>query len=399
MPKSKCIRDTGAERRRELPFWKKLALGAGLGALALAGAEIALRIAGLPKSRFTISSVNGRLSFHSELGQVLDPRDRRIRVRQTHGVWDIHIGEFEEGVGVRGSVPSPDEKNVIVGLGDSFLFGWGLDESKAFLNLVSRKLGKPSLNTGCPWYSTAQYVGWLDKSFERYGPNVSQVILLFCSGNDLRDRAFFEEWKESGARGRGGKVSYSRFRAGDLPVDPIEEMSRLRILRLYDRFMSRVESLQSKSPPIESEGVMYSESGWTLSKSDLLAIKDTCERRSVALAVVYAPCLGELLREGVPFHDQFEEFMSDAGFHFINLYKEFGGLKERGTIADFSDLYFSTDPHWSETGNRLAAGVVADRLAGPIESRSRQRLGRPTADEDNDRDPRHIGRTSPSPRP
>lgn len=94
-------------------------------------------------------------------------------------------------LGFRGKAFSPSTSNVlrIVGLGDSSLFGWGVDDEETYLgrlpDLLAERtpgVGWETLNTGVPGYNTVMEVVTLKRRCLRYKPD---IVLLHHVSNDL----------------------------------------------------------------------------------------------------------------------------------------------------------------------------------------------------------------------
>lgn len=102
--------------------------------------------------------------------------------------------------GFRGRViPSKKGKKSvrIIGLGDSVMFGWGVEEGKDFMSVLAEELQKFApqcdweiVNTGVPGYTTLMEVATLEEKGLAYSPDV--VILNFIN-NDLELPSFIRE--------------------------------------------------------------------------------------------------------------------------------------------------------------------------------------------------------------
>lgn len=76
----------------------------------------------------------------------------------------------------------------IIGLGDSVLFGWGVDESDCYLTQLEARLNQQDsvqyecINTGVPGYNTSMEVALLEEKFDL---NEVDLVLLNFVGNDF----------------------------------------------------------------------------------------------------------------------------------------------------------------------------------------------------------------------
>jgi lysophospholipase L1-like esterase len=74
--------------------------------------------------------------------------------------------------------------NRILVLGDSFAWGYGIEESERFSQLLETSLGVEVINAGVSGYSTDQELLWFKGEGIKYNPDL--VILIF-TGNDIGD--------------------------------------------------------------------------------------------------------------------------------------------------------------------------------------------------------------------
>lgn len=76
-----------------------------------------------------------------------------------------------------------DSGRILV-LGDSFAWGYGVEESERFSQRLETSLGVEVINAGVSGYSTDQELLWFQNEGVKY--DVDLVILVFC-GNDIGD--------------------------------------------------------------------------------------------------------------------------------------------------------------------------------------------------------------------
>jgi hypothetical protein len=148
-------------------------------ALALLVAELALRAV---RPQFTLLGADF-YAADPELGFVLRPG---------HDGTLEGVGEFATRIrvdsrGLRGGEPSPATARQphVLGVGDSFLFGWGVEEHETFLALASREVGAVASNGGIPNYSTCQATARARRLLPELRPDV--VLVAVFAGNDELD--------------------------------------------------------------------------------------------------------------------------------------------------------------------------------------------------------------------
>lgn len=76
-----------------------------------------------------------------------------------------------------------DARRVLV-LGDSFAWGYGVEESERFSQLLERDLGVEVINAGVSGYSTDQELLWYQKEGIKYE---TDLVILVLTGNDVGD--------------------------------------------------------------------------------------------------------------------------------------------------------------------------------------------------------------------
>ena len=104
-----------------------------------------------------------------------------------HGVFTksqfrIHVRINEKGLRDREhSYERPDNMKRILVLGDSFAWGFGVEENYRFSELLETSADIEVINTGVSGYSTDQELLWFSSEGIKYETDL--VILVFC-GND-----------------------------------------------------------------------------------------------------------------------------------------------------------------------------------------------------------------------
>ena len=76
-----------------------------------------------------------------------------------------------------------DNERIVV-LGDSFAWGYGVEESERFSQLLEKSLGVEVINAGVSGYSTDQELLWYKNEGIKYEPD---LVILVLAGNDVGD--------------------------------------------------------------------------------------------------------------------------------------------------------------------------------------------------------------------
>lgn len=132
------------------------------------------------------------VTVHSEGLFEPDP-PRRFRLTPGHNGFLSNIIEFETSIsintlGLRGPelAEKKNSSRRILVIGDSFAFGWGVEQDETFVALLGQELqDTETVNAGVPGFSVVDEVDW----FERYGleQQPDLVLLAVCLANDILD--------------------------------------------------------------------------------------------------------------------------------------------------------------------------------------------------------------------
>jgi lysophospholipase L1-like esterase len=77
----------------------------------------------------------------------------------------------------------------IICIGDSFTFGWGVEQENAFPQLLEKLSGRKVLNAGIPSYGTPREITGL-KQFDR--SCLTHLIIQYCSNDEGENNAFVQ---------------------------------------------------------------------------------------------------------------------------------------------------------------------------------------------------------------
>ena len=148
---------------------------------ALALSEIALRLMGMHP--LYVSPERDRFwKYDSLLGWAHEPGQEGIfETPQFRTV--VRINEN----GLRDRQHSYERQNDlarILVLGDSFAWGYGVEESERFSQLLEKSLGAEVINAGVSGYSTDQELLWYQNEGIKYD---TDLVILVIAGNDVGD--------------------------------------------------------------------------------------------------------------------------------------------------------------------------------------------------------------------
>lgn len=105
-------------------------------------------------------------------------------------------------------VPGTDGNPEVVFVGDSFTYGFGLNDDETFAGIYCREQRRACANLGLPSSGTAKQLDRLETFLDKYGWRPKEVKLFFfamstsfSAGNDFVDNYNYSRWLRSRARG------------------------------------------------------------------------------------------------------------------------------------------------------------------------------------------------------
>ena len=148
---------------------------------ALFLSEIALRVMGL-KPLYVSPERDRFWKYDSLLGWVHQPgQEGSFETPQFRTV--VRINEKGLRDGEHSYERQNDRKRILV-LGDSFAWGYGVEESERFSQLIEKSLDVEVINAGVSGYSTDQELLWYRSEGIKYE---TDLVILVLAGNDVGD--------------------------------------------------------------------------------------------------------------------------------------------------------------------------------------------------------------------
>ncbi len=276
------------------------------------------------------------------------------------------VGDFEDdgspvvietnAWGLRGPEydPAPEDLCVVV-LGDSYAFGWGVEEEASFPRQLERllreHLGAPTLtviNAGIPGYGPYQQIAMLRQVRRYVTPDL--VIATFSLANDPVDEL------------RIARYAPDRLQEYDPALrEPDAFLSRLsRHSRTASLLDQRTRSWQLFGANAGAEARRLMTATW-------VRLIDECRQDGVPLIMVVVPQRNQILRGG-----------GLAGWFAGQLTGELRALPREiarrhgvplvdlgptlAVVQQHQDAFLPHDAHWTTAGHRAAAQAIADAL-------------------------------------
>jgi GDSL-like lipase/acylhydrolase family protein len=159
---------------------RALVLAAALG-IALFAAEWAVR---LLAPRF---DPRGQISFAAWTagGPLLGPPNRTLGLTKNTGDYDVSVTFGPDGFRERRALSTSRDEDVFL-VGDSYAFGWGVEEADRISGRLEALTGRRVFDLGIPGADLRDYESLLDWAISRGAP-VKHVLVLVCMENDLLD--------------------------------------------------------------------------------------------------------------------------------------------------------------------------------------------------------------------
>lgn len=260
----------------------------------------------------------------------------------------------------------------ILGLGDSFTFGWGVSSEETFLTqletLLQQRTGKPveTINTGVPGWGLNQYYLYLKKAGIRYAPDVV-VLAYFVDdlGGPIREAIPANKQYRRGLQFKGGALHYFRlYNFTKSLSDRIREKNRTkRVPYLHDLDARRAE--WSKRPTyLMTDEPQGNDEEYERLLSDYLArLKQTAEDHGAELVVMYIPDIAQLYHPEVQHINRvLAELTTAQDIPFVDMTPRFE------QAPDFSTYYlWPRDPHTNAAGHLEMAKTLADLMCHSVQ--------------------------------
>ena len=308
---------------------------------------------GLPGLQF----VPGVHRFDPELGYITNPNlDFAYHTEE----FDIQIRTNSQGY--RDDEESMDSPRVVF-LGDSFCFGWGVQQEETCATVFENLTGTKTLNLGISGYGTVQECLLFERACEdpRFG---SPVVVVLVYANDLEDNCnLLGLWPTLYKHER--QVSFttpSEEAFGEWFLRPDDDRFRMLgepsyIVDLFRKVYLDVRYTRKVMTWLESHP-------WDCKKGRLLNQGETFEHCVRKLRAVACERGSSLLFTYIPSRRYSESSEDEDCYAIVRnvLCRLSLPLVDLRTVLSVKD-YFLYDIHWNPSGHRKAAWVIHKVLA------------------------------------
>jgi hypothetical protein len=304
--------------------------------------------------------------------------ERRHVTRQ----WDVRVRTNSDGWRDQERTIS---QGAVLGLGDSFAFGWGVEAEQGLYSLAGRSIDEPLFNAAVPGTATIDQERLLEELIPRYRPRL--VVVAFFVGND------FTETGLGGAERLevvDGLLQLKPLNGQVAPASWLRRMaSTSHLLQLLRAVQFQFEgSAGQESPPRTWDAWMRefaqvhlrrpsprAEEAMRLTLQSLERIADRCSRDGIGLVLLVLPrsfqvdegereemraALGLTMEEMEMDKPQriLREWAAGRSVLLVDLLEDFRARRTAG-----ARLYYSPDAHLTAQGHAAAAEALAAALA------------------------------------
>lgn len=305
-----------------------------------------------------------------------------------HPDFSFHIETDEQGFRNRHSRGPVD----IVAIGDSFTFGYGVDDDKAWPSLLERETGMLVANLGQTGYGPQAELQVL----EQVGlPLQPKLVIWQFFANDFHDAAKFQEWQRAG---KPNLFQWGAERSASMQAER-DSRSALAGVRgfLHNNVVSyelvkyvlglgaygerRTQQMAAQVGPSllylnRAQLDDWSNPNWpavaegaALTKTTLLRAAQEVEATGASFVILMIPSKEEMFAPWLgpeALHDPWTRprnsqdmlaFCEQNGLTCLDMFDTVREAVEHGAIP-----YFQHDGHMDETGNALIANYLSDLL-------------------------------------
>jgi len=247
-----------------------------------------------------------------------------------------------------------EEITRVVIIGDSFTYGWGVDQDQTYSALLQPLLDAAGerqheiFNMGIPDTGTveAQQIAQIAMAFD---PQIIVLAMLLedrwaVNGNDLVDNARKARGEQASTAGRqpsaGVPTSIHNLLAGNSA--------------LYAYIMTRGGNAMRRQTigMREKKNRQELDASWELTTGLLAELNDQAKAANVTFAVMRCPFYFDAQR-GEP--DRISRWLAELGHDFeIPALDLLPGMQQ----LDTGSLYYQRDGHWTPAGNEAAAAII-----------------------------------------
>ena len=314
---------------------------------------------------FAIPDFNPRnhLKFIRSNGSlpVLGPPNKQFRLVKNSGDYNVSVIFNQHGFRDSKDV-SVATKNDVAVVGDSFAFGWGVEQDQRVSEQLQGLIGRNVYNIAAP--AGVLGYGKLLEYAKFIGANIGYVVVLFNMSGDISDydkllednlRKIEEEEKKPTQLRLHDVKNYLNDNSAlyFLITSLITQTDYLRLLALKAKFIIPLSTVAKSS--INDKAIISSVNHLKLITKGYEAIVVVVPNRGI--------WIGKNKSHERKIHAKFIRTLKNSGLRFIDMRKTL----ERG--GDPMRFHFKNDGHWRPIGHKLAASLLAHQMIFKTENR------------------------------
>lgn len=287
----------------------------------------------------------GRAGFNGHFAQ--NNGDFRVRIR---------VNDF----GLRNPEPIEEADGLIWVVGDSYTFGWGVEQNEIYSSVIARVLGMATYNVASPGTNVCGYQALIARMPAKVRPRA--VVVGLTLENDVSLYDCKKAGRQSATQGgeaallnpslsglKGLLTKHSAFY--NIAVTAMKRVPIINewLVRLGLAAREHVDKKTLKADAIDA--MAERTAGELVRLRDILA-------PGTPLVVLLIPARFDI-RDGAPVHRRLRQAvikeLSKQGLAFIDPFEDF-------KRAGFQPTHFAHDGHWSVRGHEIAGRAAADGL-------------------------------------
>lgn len=289
--------------------------------------------------------------YHNSKGVPLGPPNVERRVSTPKGDYDLSIRFNSYGFRDEKDFKNAKTDDLFV-VGDSFAFGWGVESSSRFSNVLQFLIKRDVYNIAIPT-DLEGYKLLLDYS-KTEGAKINRLIVSICMENDLQTYKAPPEIKFQPA----SRSSYSTFR------NWMKSYSALYLALSYEmqksKSLSKILESMGLARRFDHDELMHrnrlTDEEVTACVEKVLAITKDYPHSIVLIIPSRALWVGENQETEKHIHEYFLDGLQKNQIRVVDMRTVFE------QTGDPLKCYFKTDPHWNDEGHRLAGKMLFEEI-------------------------------------
>lgn len=252
------------------------------------------------------------------------------------------------------SIKKPEKIFRIIGLGDSYTYGWGVKLEDIYLKQLEKKLRNVEvINFGVGGYNTVQEVEFFKEKID-YEPDLVIIGYLL---NDASDNWMPDLNKD------GGGIKYAEKSKGSIPI-PLglkiflsENLDSYKFLS--QKYHNLLMNLGIRESTEESSFELYKDDNinWVKAQNAMKELSDLSKKYNFKVLFVMLPYLYEL--DNYPYlslNKKVLDIADENGFYTLDTTSYFKGYKDNSLWVD------PTDKHPNSKGHEIIANAIYEKL-------------------------------------